>query len=99
MEICHILVSGRVQGVGFRQFVLGVATQVTIQGFVRNLRDGRVEILAGASADKLKLFIDKIKSGPERATVESLAISKIDSTQEFQKFTILADGEAPCEKF
>lgn len=98
MEICHILVSGRVQGVGFRQFVFGIATDLALQGFVRNLRDGRVEILTNAPEDKLNIFMNKIKLGTTRAVVETLVISKIESTREFQVFTILEDGEAPCKK-
>jgi len=52
--------SGRVQGVGFRYAVLGIAGQLKVCGWVKNLDDGRVEIIARASEDILKNFLQEI---------------------------------------
>jgi len=56
----HLFYSGRVQGIGFRYFVLNIASQLKISGWVKNLDDGRVEIIAQASEDILKNFLQEI---------------------------------------
>ena len=58
----HIIVSGRVQGVGYRATVHYIATRSGITGHVRNMEDGRVEILAQAQDEEvLERFIDSIQ--------------------------------------
>jgi acylphosphatase len=56
----HLFYSGRVQGIGFRYAVLGIAGQQKICGWVKNLDDGRVEIIAEASEDILSNFVQEI---------------------------------------
>ena len=56
----HLFYSGRVQGVGFRYTVLDIAGQQKVCGWVKNLDDGRVEIIAEASEDILKNFLQEI---------------------------------------
>lgn len=58
----RVLYSGRVQGVGFRFSAKHIAQEFAIDGSVRNLPDGRVEIVAEAEEDVLKAFLDKIQS-------------------------------------
>ena len=58
------LVSGRVQGVGFRYFVEDVAGNAGVQGWVRNRRDGRVEVLAFGTHDQLKELRAALERGP-----------------------------------
>lgn len=71
----HIIVTGRVQGVGYRWFVTQKAADFKITGWVRNLPDQNVEIVAhGAKAD-METFIEWIKAGPDRARVLSVSIS------------------------
>jgi len=57
---CEVYYSGRVQGVGFRYTVRSLATGFRVTGFVRNLRDGRVEVVAEGLPDELQQFLDAI---------------------------------------
>jgi acylphosphatase len=63
MISCEIIVSGKVQGVGFRRFVLSQARLFNIAGFVKNRFTGDVYILATGEELSIKLFIAKIKQG------------------------------------
>ena len=56
----HLFYLGRVQGVGFRYAVLDIARQQKVCGWVKNLDDGRVEIIAQASEDILNNFLQEI---------------------------------------
>ena len=56
----HLFYSGRVQGIGFRYAVLDIAGRQKVCGWVKNLDDGRVEIIAQASEDILKNFLQEI---------------------------------------
>ena len=68
-------VSGRVQGVGFRYFVMRHARSAGLRGYVRNLPDGRVEFLLQGAADAVTRTIDQIRSGPTYARVDDLSLS------------------------
>ncbi len=65
----RFLVSGRVQGVGFRYFVQDVARLEGLTGTVRNLRDGRVEAVAEGEAEALERFERALHRGPSHARV------------------------------
>ena len=64
------LVAGRVQGVGFRYFVHATALTHHVTGFVRNLRDGRVEVRAEGTAASLAAFEHELGAGPAGARVD-----------------------------
>ena len=68
------IISGRVQGVGFRYFTHAVAARENIHGWVRNLPDGRVEADAEGEADALERFERALRHGPPGARVERLEI-------------------------
>ena len=57
----HVFYSGRVQGVGFRYTAGDFARDLGVIGWVRNMRDGRVELVAEADEDVLKTFLDRIQ--------------------------------------
>ena len=68
------IISGRVQGVGFRWFTQAAAARDNIHGWVRNLPDGRVEAAAEGEADALERFERGLRHGPPGARVERLEI-------------------------
>jgi len=84
----HVLVSGRVQGVAFRWVTEDVAHQLQVLGWVKNLPDGRVEVMAEAEEQILGYFIEFLKKGPEHAVVEDIQIEWLDFENEFDSFTI-----------
>jgi acylphosphatase len=73
----RFIVRGRVQGVGYRYFALREAQALGIAGFVRNLPDGSVEVVAEGSGEALRALADRLVQGPAFATVESLERSDV----------------------
>ena len=75
MAAQRFLVKGRVQGVGYRYFVLQEATRLGVTGFTRNLPDGAVEVVAEGPDAALAALADKLREGPSFARVESVAVA------------------------
>jgi acylphosphatase len=73
----RFVVSGRVQGVGFRYFTQDTARREGLTGIVRNLPDGRVEAVAEGDADSLQRFEAALRQGPSRARVDRIEIDSI----------------------
>ena len=71
----RLLVEGRVQGVGFRAFVAREAQARGVIGFVRNLRDGRVEVLAQGAPDEIAGLCEACRRGPHGARVTHVDLS------------------------
>lgn len=84
----HILVSGRVQGVYFRASAKQRALQLGLRGMVRNLRDGRVEIIAQGPNTALETFVEWCRLGPEHARVDELQSEDWPESDEFESFSI-----------
>ena len=73
-KVCkHYYVNGSVQGVGFRAFTKIQAKRLNITGWVRNLADGRVEVLACGKEAEMTTFYTLLKRGPSIATVTDVA--------------------------
>jgi len=85
----HIFISGRVQGVAFRYFTQGVANSLGITGWVKNLDDGRVEIIAEGSSDKIEEFIKLVKKGPSNAVVSRFQVGSEKPSGEFKSFDVI----------
>lgn len=68
----HVRVSGIVQGVGFRWFVRERARRLGLSGWVRNLPDGSVEVVASGDDGQLELFKEELRRGPPGAAVDGL---------------------------
>lgn len=66
------LISGRVQGVGFRWFVYRTAERLGLRGWARNLPDGRVEVVAAGASDALGRLDGALREGPLAAHVENV---------------------------
>jgi len=88
----RFFVSGLVQGVGFRYFAQDAAERLHLAGYVRNLRDGRVEAYAIGSEDRLARFLAVLKKGPHGATVHGVVeeSAALDSQYE-NEFSITHD--------
>ncbi|WP_114353856.1 acylphosphatase [Saliterribacillus persicus] len=90
MKRIHVIVTGRVQGVGFRFFTQQVATEHEITGWVKNLTNGDVEIEAQASSNNLDAFLKKLKKGPGLfASVKDTKIDQVESIENEDSFRIL----------
>jgi acylphosphatase len=73
----HFLISGRVQGVGFRYYAERVANQEGVHGWVRNLPDGRVEASAEGDVEAIDRFEGRLRHGPPGARVEHLEVEEV----------------------
>jgi acylphosphatase len=73
----RFVVSGRVQGVGFRFFACEVAELEGVRGWVRNLPDGRVEILAEGDREAVERMERRIRRGPPAARVDDVATDDV----------------------
>ena len=71
-EIAHVVVRGRVQGVGYRAFVEDEATRLGLQGWVRNRRDGAVEALFSGSEQAVRAMVELCRKGPMGARIEHI---------------------------
>ena len=84
----HIIVSGMVQGVGFRYFVQHHARQLGLTGWVRNLPDGDVEIVAEGNRDFVEDFIVHVRRGPHSAVVSNAEVKWKEPGGQFKSFDI-----------
>ena len=84
----HIIVKGRVQGVGYRWFVMQKAADFKITGWIINLPNQDVEIIAHGIKKDMETFIDWVKTGPARARVLSVIISDFISETTPDSFSV-----------
>ena len=98
IKIQHILVLGRVQGVGFRQYTLMRARELNLSGWVRNLNDGRVEILVEGEAAILQSFAQHVHQGPPRSKVTAVQVNDVALKLKLNPFTVIEDGELEWQK-
>ena len=84
----HIWVTGRVQGVGFRDFVQKAGVRLALTGWVRNVGYDSVETVAEGPHDRLQEFAGAVKTGPGAARVDDAKIEWEQFTGEFQKFGV-----------
>jgi acylphosphatase len=85
---CHVLVSGLVQGVGFRYATLREAHRLGLRGWVRNTGDGKVEIVAEGDSADVQQLVDWCRRGPPGATVTHIARTNIAAGEPLQEFHI-----------
>ena len=85
----RIYVTGKVQGVFFRQSLKVVAKKNNIFGWVRNLKDGRVEAVLEGDSNDIDELISWACRGPANSRVENVEISEEEFVSEFTKFEVL----------
>lgn len=88
---CHLFITGYVQGVFFRAGTREVANSLSLSGWVRNLRDGRVEVQAEGEMEDLQRLIEWSKKGPRGARVSDVKVEYGDFTGAFDGFKIRYD--------
>ena len=88
MKNLEIIVSGRVQGVCYRAFVLHRANELNIKGYAKNLMNGNVKVIAIGENNAMNVFINMLKEGPSMARVDDIQTSKIIIGEEFSGFSI-----------
>ena len=83
-----VLISGKVQGVGFRNFTQMNAKQLGINGYAKNLPNGKVEVVAEADKARLDALVALLEKGPRFARVDSLEVDERPFTGEYKTFGI-----------
>ncbi len=89
--IQHVIVRGRVQGVGFRAFIEQAALREGVEGWVRNRRDGTVEAVFAGKADTVAVLVESCRRGPAAAAVSGVEVSSANMA--------LLDLRPPGERF
>ena len=85
----HLLVSGKVQGVFFRQALKVVAKKNNVLGLVRNLKDGRVEAILEGDNKSTNSVIEWTRVGPANSRVDDIEVSNEEFKNEFSTFDVL----------
>jgi acylphosphatase len=84
----HVYISGKVQGVFFRQNTKREAQSEGVKGWVKNLDDGRVEAVFEGEKDAVKALVDFCRRGPRGAQVTDVTVEWESFREDFQSFTI-----------
>lgn len=87
----QVLISGRVQGVFFRAHTRQLAGELGLAGYVRNLPDGRVEVVFEGEEGSIKQAIERCRRGSPRARVDCVDVRWEEARGEYQDFTIRRD--------
>lgn len=74
------LVSGEVQGVGYRRYIQRLGLDLDLVGYAENLGDGRVEVIAEGQKIDLERLLHRVKKGPPHAVVEAVEVQWSDAT-------------------
>lgn len=85
----HLIVSGKVQGVWFRESTRLKAVELVVKGWVKNRPDGTVEIVAEGMEPNLKKFVEWCHEGPPKAVVSSVSETVQEFKGEFDSFNIV----------
>lgn len=93
-KLVHLLISGDVQGVGYRAFVSTKAETLELEGWVRNRQDGSVEAVLGGDAEDIEEMIDNCRKGPAACSVRDIVQSDTNEEMlamrpEGKKFAVL----------
>ena len=84
----HAIIEGHVQGVGFRYFVSDEAQRIGLTGWVRNIYDGQVEVVAEGVRSDLEELLKNLQLGPGSAYVSNVIEDWTLASSEYQRFSI-----------
>lgn len=85
----HVVVSGFVQGIGYRQFTKRVAQNLSLKGWVRNIDQGRVETAMVGPREKIEEAIGQLKKGPFLSEVKDITVEWEEKEPNFNSFEII----------
>jgi acylphosphatase len=88
MHLLHVVIRGRVQGVGFRWFAAREARRLEVSGVVRNRVDGAVEVEAEGDRSSLERLVEALRAGPRSARVESVDVEWSEGAARHSGFEI-----------
>jgi acylphosphatase len=88
MHRVHLVIEGRVQGVGFRYFALRRAEALGLKGWVRNLASGAVELEAEGDPASLAELVEALRQGPTGARVTRVMDSWSESRPRYRRFAV-----------
>lgn len=83
-----IIVTGKVQGVGFRYYCYKIAKNLNLFGYAENLSNGNVEIMVEGEEKSIDDFINLMKIGPRNSDVKILSMESLDYIGSFKEFSI-----------
>ena len=90
MDSIHLEVHGRVQGVGFRWYVVEMARELGLAGWVKNRPDGKVELAAAGTREALDKFTAAVRAGPRGARIEDVRVlAAVPASECESPFTIV----------
>lgn len=88
MKTVHILISGKVQGVFFRETARKIAEGLNIKGWIKNTKDEKVEAVITGEKEAIDDFVNWCRVGPERSKVKDIIISEREKSN-FEKFEVI----------
>jgi acylphosphatase len=89
MTELYAIITGKVQGVSFRDYVQVSASKLKLTGFVRNNRDGSVTVVAHGIPDDLKLFVEYLHEGSLQSKVEGVGVEWRTATIKYTDFSVI----------
>ena len=89
METIHLVIKGKVQGVYFRATAREVANKLGIKGWVKNMPDKNVEVLAAGSKEQIEKFVEWCRRGPKHAVVHEVIIKTDVNEENLSGFSII----------
>lgn len=88
MQVAHVFIQGRVQGVGFRHFAQVNAEEIGIYGWVKNLPDGQVEAVFAGPIDHIREMVNRCEQGPGSSRVDDIDVELREAHEEFESFEV-----------
>ena len=88
LQRLNVIITGRVQGVGFRFFAERIANRLGLVGFTRNLPSGPVEVVAEGDQPPLEELLAALREGPAAAQISDIAVHWAPATGEFDSFGV-----------